>query len=308
MSSPSPSGASGARALSGAAFLTLLLIALLMASNHVSARFAFNHGTDVATAVTVRSLVTATVLAILIAVQGVSFNLTARHKRGLPILGLLVGAQSLCLYSGVARIPIALALLAFNSYPIWTALFDWLIYRRRPERAALIAMPIILVGLALALDVSGAASGLAAADQWRRIGTGVGFALAAAALFGLALVVTQHETAGLDGRVRTASTMLLAGLVAMAAALAQGGFHFPQAAPGWWGLAGLTLLFGTGFTILFTVLPRLGVGSNTAILNVEPVFALVLAWALLGQSIAPVQLVGALLVVGTVVALGLRKR
>lgn len=308
MSSPSPSGASSARALSGAAFLTLLLIALLMASNHVSARFAFNHGADVATAVTVRSLVTAAVLALLIALQRVPLALTARHKRGLPILGLLVGAQSLCLYSGVARIPIALALLAFNSYPIWTALFDWLIYGRRPERAALIAMPVILFGLALALDVSGVASGLGAADQWRRIGVGVGFALAAAALFGLALVVTQHETAGLDGRVRTASTMLLAGLVAMAAALAQGGFHFPQAAPGWWGLAGLTLLFGTGFTILFTVLPRLGVGSNTAILNVEPVFALVLAWLILGQSIAPVQVVGALLVVGTVVALGLRKK
>ena len=43
-------------------------------------------------------------------------------------------------------------------------------------------------------------------------------------------------------------------------------------------------------------------------MNVEPVFALVLAWALLGQSIAPMQLAGAAIVVGTVVALGLRKR
>jgi hypothetical protein len=43
-------------------------------------------------------------------------------------------------------------------------------------------------------------------------------------------------------------------------------------------------------------------------MNVEPVFALVLAWALLGQSIALMQLVGALLVVATVVGLGLRKR
>jgi len=41
---------------------------------------------------------------------------------------------------------------------------------------------------------------------------------------------------------------------------------------------------------------------------VEPVFALALAWLLLGQSIAPVQVAGALLVVGAVLALGLRKR
>jgi drug/metabolite transporter (DMT)-like permease len=37
------------------------------------------------------------------------------------------------------------------------------------------------------------------------------------------------------------------------------------------------------------------------------VFALVLAWAVLGQTIAPVQVVGALVVVGAVMALGLRK-
>ncbi|MFM8574749.1 MAG: EamA family transporter, partial [Limnohabitans sp.] len=58
---------------------------------------------------------------------------------------------------------------------------------------------------------------------------------------------------------------------------------------------------------MFTVLPRLGVAGNSAIMNVEPVFALVLAWLILDQSIAPLQLVGALLVVGAVVGLGLRK-
>ena len=46
------------RALSLAAFATLLLIALLMGANHVAARVAFDHGVDVATAVAVRSCVT----------------------------------------------------------------------------------------------------------------------------------------------------------------------------------------------------------------------------------------------------------
>ena len=216
--------------------------------------------------------------------------------------------QSLCLYSAVARLPVALALLAFNTYPIWTALWARLLYRQQPERALLYAMPVILVGLALALDVFGAASGLGASGQWARIGAGVGFALAAAATFGLALVVTQHEAGDVDGRVRTATTMAIAGVVALAMVAARGGFHFPTAAPGWWGLAVLTLLYGTAFTIMFTVLPRLGVVGNSAIMNVEPVFALVLAWLLLDQAVAPVQVLGALLVVGAVMALGLRKR
>jgi len=160
----------------------------------------------------------------------------------------------------------------------------------------------------LALDVFGAASGLGAAGQWSRIGVGVAFALAAAATFGLALVLTQHEAGDLDGRVRTVSTMAIVGALALAGVASQGGFHWPQAAIGWWGLAGLTALYGTGFTIMFTVLPRLGVVGNSAIMNVEPIFALVLAWAILGQSIALVQVAGGLLVVATVMWLGLRKR
>jgi drug/metabolite transporter (DMT)-like permease len=208
----------------------------------------------------------------------------------------------------VARLPVALALLAFNTYPIWTALWARVVYHQRPERAMLVAMPVILVGLALALDVFGAASGLGASAQWARIGTGVAFALAAAGTFGLALVITQHEAGDVDGRVRTATTMTIAGLVALATVGIQGGFHLPTAAPGWWGLAVLTFLYGTAFTIMFTVLPRLGVVGNSAIMNVEPVFALVLGWLILGQSIAPVQVVGALIVVGAVMVLGMRRR
>jgi drug/metabolite transporter (DMT)-like permease len=73
-------------------------------------------------------------------------------------------------------------------------------------------------------------------------------------------------------------------------------------------LAGLTVLYGTAFTLMFSLLPRLGVVGNSAIMNVEPVFALALAWLLLGQAIAPVQVLGALIVVTTVIALGLRKQ
>jgi drug/metabolite transporter (DMT)-like permease len=304
MAAVAPAG----KAISGFAFATLLLIALMMGANHVAARIAFNNGVDVATAVVFRSVITALVIVVILALQRVPVRFSPRHQRMLPLIGLLIGVQSLCLYSAVARLPVALALLAFNTYPIWTALWARVIYRQAPERALLIAMPVILAGLALALDVFGAASGLGASGQWARIGAGVGFALAAAGTFGLALVITQHEAADVDGRVRTATTMTMAGLVALGMVATQGGFHLPQAAAGWGGLAALTFLYGTAFTIMFTVLPKLGVVGNSAIMNVEPVFALVLAWLILGQVIAPVQVAGALVVVGAVVGLGLRRR
>ena len=296
------------RALSGTAFATLLLIAFMMGANHVAARIAFNHGMDVATAVVFRSAVTALVVAGIVWANRVPLQFSARHKRFLPAIGLLIGVQSLCLYSAVARLPVALALLAFNTYPLWAALWDRVLYQRRPERAVLAAMPVILLGLALALDVLGAASGLGAAAHWGRIGAGVAFALAAGATFGLAMILTQREAGDVDGRVRTVSTLTIAGLIALVVVAGQGGFHLPQATAGWWGLLALTFLYGTAFTIMFTVLPKLGVAGNSAIMNVEPVFALVLAWWILGQAVAPVQVAGALLVVGTVMVLGLRKR
>jgi drug/metabolite transporter (DMT)-like permease len=218
-----------------------------------------------------------------------------------------VAVQSLCLYAAVARLPVALALLAFNTYPLWTALWSVLIYRQRAEPMVLKAMPILLLGLALALDVFGAASGLGAAAHWNTIGAGVAFALTAAATFGLVLILTQHEAAEVDGRLRTGTTMGMVALIAGAVALAQGGVNLPHSPSGWYGLGGLTVLYGTAFTIMFTLLPRLGVVGNSAIMNVEPVFALVMAWLLLGQAIEPVQVAGALIVVITVVILGLRR-
>jgi len=296
------------KALSGTAFATLLLIALMMGANHVSARFAFNNGVDVVTAVSFRSALTALVVGLILWQQKVQIQISSRHKKYLPIIGGLIAVQSVCLYSSVAKLPVALALLAFNTYPLSTAFWARVLYKHQPEKAILWSMPLILVGLALALDVMGAASGLGAAEHWSQIGAGVAFALAASATFGLALVYTQHETADLDGRVRTFSSMSFVGVLAIAVAMSQSGFQLPNAPAGWWGLGMLTFLYGTAFTILFTVLPRLGVVGNSAIMNVEPVFALALAWALLDQAIAPIQLVGAALVVGTVMWLGLRKR
>jgi drug/metabolite transporter (DMT)-like permease len=296
------------KSLSRTAFLTLLLIAVMMGANHVSARFAFNDGVSVTTAVIFRSGVTALIITLLLLSQRVSPRLQGRSLIFMPIVGTLVAIQSYCLYSAVARLPVALALLAFNTYPLWAAFWARIIYRHQAEKFVLKAMPVILFGLALALDAFGAASGLGASAHWQQIGNGVAFATTAAATFALAMVLTQHELLPIDGRVRTVYTLGTVLLLTTAFAASSGDWSLPSTATGWWGLAGLTVLYGTAFTLMFSLLPRLGVVGNSAIMNVEPVFALALAWLLLGQAVAPVQVLGAMIVVTTVIALGLRKQ
>jgi drug/metabolite transporter (DMT)-like permease len=297
----------GTNAISGIAFLTLLFIALMMASNHIGARIAFNHGLGVETAVVIRSFATAVIVSLLIYVQKVPVQFTQKHKRALPVIALLITIQSITLYASVARLPVSLALLAFNTYPLWAALWARIFYQHKPERTLLLAMPIMLIGLALALDVFGTASGLGAKSHWEEIGLGVLFAMIAAASFGMVLVYIQYKVNDLDGRLRTASTFWMVAIISLLGTYALSEFHLPTAPIGWLGLGVLTVMYGTAITMIFILLPRLGAVGNSAIMNVEPIFALVLAWLILDQSIALVQIIGALIVVGTVIKLGLRK-
>jgi drug/metabolite transporter (DMT)-like permease len=81
----------------------------------------------------------------------------------------------------------------------------------------------------------------------------------------------------------------------------------PREPAGWYGLAALVVLYGTGFTTLFVSMPRLDMPHNAPALNVEPLATLLLGWLLLGQALEPIQLVGGLIVVCAIVLLTYRR-
>ncbi|MFN0161839.1 MAG: EamA family transporter [Burkholderiales bacterium] len=280
------------------AVLLLLGVAVAFAANHVAARVAFDNGVNVLTAVTVRSAGTALVLVALLRAAGIRWRLSASAWRMALGFGALITVQSLFLYSAVARIPVALALLTFGTFPIVLAAISWLTGGERPLPRVLAAMPVALFGLALALGVVGAGGLNLPAGN---IATGVGFAFAAALVFGIALHLATTRLREIDGRLRSCIGMGVVAILGGVAGLASDGFAWPQAAPGWVGLALLTVLYGTAFTSTFILLPRLGAVNNAAILNFEPIAALFLAWLILGQAVGVMQLVGALVVIGAIV-------
>jgi len=283
-------------------------IAVAFAANHVAARLAFDHGTSVITAVTVRSIATALAVALLVRLVGVSAGLAGRTRGHAVVIGLFLAVQSACLYASVARIPVALALLTFNGFPILLAVLSWATGGERPTRRTLIAMPIILAGLAVALDLPGVlVSGGASLDDPARFRAGVGYALAASAAFAVALLLTTRWLGAVDGRVRTLWTMATVGLVLVVTGAAVDGFALPRDPTGWTGLVLLSVLYGSAITGLFVVLPRLGAVNHSPAMNIEPIASLVLAWLILGQRIAPLQVVGALLVVGAIIWMNARR-
>ncbi len=283
----------------------LLVIAVVFGANHVSARITFDHGTSVATAVFARSAVTALVLLAMLRLMGVSMALPRTTLlRGLAI-GLLVALQSYFIYSAVARIPAALALLAFNTFPMLFALVTWAFDGARPSNRALVAMPLALAGLALALDLLGKLETVV--GRWQEIGTGVLFGLGAAVSFSLVLYLTGRWLQQVDGRMRAFMTMAVTGVVVLAVAWPADAFALPADTTGWVALVLLTVLYGSAITVLFIVQPLPGVSRYTAAMNFEPIAVLFMGWAILGQSVKPLQIVGAFVVIGAVILLTSRK-
>lgn len=287
-----------------------MLVSAILACNHVAARIAFEHGANVTTAVAVRSGGAAFFTMLMLLATGVRIGLPQALRGKALVVGLCFALQSYCLYSAIAAIPVALALLMFNIFPLILVLLAWATGTERPGLRAFLVMPVALLGLAMALDVAGLTTGRGFdfAGRWTQIGVGVLWAIGAAFSMAAGMFLTNRWLGGMDGRLRTLTTMSVVAVVMIAKGAGTGSFALPVDAIGWGALAALTLLYTAGFTLMFVLLPRSGAASNTAALNFEPIAALILAWLLLGQSIAPLQVVGALVVIGAIIALSLPKR
>jgi drug/metabolite transporter (DMT)-like permease len=283
--------------------LVLAGIATLFGANHVAARYAMDHGASVAGAVATRSACTAMVLFLFLRISNTKILFV---PRALPI-GVLVAIQSFCLYTAVTRIPVALALLVFQSFPLLYVLLSAATGKEKLRWRALAPIPLALVGLALALDVYGKAGDVA--GRWAEIGSGVGWALGAAVAFALVVFFNTHWLKALDGRLRTFYMMSVTAALTLAGGAAASALALPADLGGWIALGMLTLLYGAAITSLFVVLPRLGGGAaSTIALNFEPIAALGIAWLVLGQGVSPLQLAGAFIVVGAIAWLGAIRR
>lgn len=291
------------------AVLLLASVATLFAGNHVAARLAFDDGTGLLLAVLVRSAVALAVLSALFLAQGKRLALPRATWPWQLAVGALIALQSLMLYSAVARIPVVVALLLMNTFPIQLALLTWALGGPRPTLRAALIMAVILAGLVVVLDVPAwLADPEAMGPDWR---SGVVFGLIAAAGLAGALWITEHHLAAVGSTLRSLLTMLtvlVAMLLAGALSLVPGGMALPASATGWTGLAALAVLYSVAFSVLFISVPRLDMARNAPVMNVEPVASLALGYLVLGQMLSAVQLLGGAIVLGGIVVLSLSRQ
>ena len=285
----------------GLGVVLMLVVGCLFASNHLNARIAFDHGTSVGTAVSVRATFTALLLFFLMRVQGIRFAIP-RELRGRALLaGVLVATQSYCLYSAVALIPPGLALLVFQTSPVLYVLLTWALGREQPRLPALAPMLVALVGLAFALNVRPGSAGAA------NIPAGVAWAFASGVSMTVVYYLNANALKAIDGRLRTFAMTAVTASIVVIVATAAGLQSLPKDGLGWMGLALLSCFYCAAMMLLFYVLPRVP-ATVTGAMNIEPIALLALTWVFLGYTVTPLQAMGAMLVVGAIAWLGLMKR
>ena len=287
----------------GAGVLILLGVASAFASNHLCARIAFDHGVSVAAAVSVRATFTALLLLAVMRFQHISISIPRALRAKTLLAGLLIASQSYCLYSAVALIPPALALLVFQTSPMLYVLLTWALGKERPRWRALAPMLLALAGLALALNLR---PDHFDAD-WAAVRAGVGWAFASGVSMTLVYYLNANALKPLDGRLRTFAMTAVTAILVIVAGAATGAHALPRDGAGLAGVMLLAVFYCIAMISLFFVLPRLP-STSTAALNFEPIALLVLGWLILGITVTPLQIVGALLTVSAIAWLGVAKR
>lgn len=275
------------------AFLPLLGlfgVAVSLGAGHVCARVAFTHGVGVLTAATVRSLLAAALLLVLLRLRRTPILPLPREFKGTLLLGLLIAGQTVMIQVAVALLPVTIALLVFYTYPFFTGLASILLGSERFSWRLAATLLAAFLGLALVLGVS-----LQPVNP-----IGVAAALGASVAFTAAVVLTQRLAPNLGAPLRTFFMLATAAAIFVATAAVTADVGLPPGGAGVFGLAGLAVFYAAGIIGLFLLLPLLGPVQTTVVLNLEPVVVAALAWAALGEVLTATQILGAIVVVGAV--------
>jgi drug/metabolite transporter (DMT)-like permease len=269
----------------------LVAVALTLGSGHVAARLAFANGVNIMTAATLRSACASLLLLALLRQQRIAVWPPSKEFRPTLILGVLVAVQTVLVQLAVALMPVTLAILVFYTYPLFTGAAMTLFGAERLTLSLAAALLAAFAGLAMVLGVG--------AVPVNPLGVAAG--LGASLSFTAALVLTPKLAPTLGAPLRTFFMLTAAAAIFVCAAIATRDFHLPQNHAAWLGLSGLVILYAVGIIGLFLFLPLLGPTRTGVILNMEPVAVALVAWLALGEALAPLQLVGALVVVTAVI-------
>ncbi len=265
--------------------------ATFMGFSHSVVVLAYSSGADPLTVSATRFMLPVLALIAYLAIKGEPMFMPRRHGFWALGLGVLTALYNLCLLIALDLLPAGIAMLVFYLFPLLTgaliAIIGWARFDRRMVAAAVVA----LLGIALTLGV-----GLGDYSLF-----GLAMSLVAAIGISVMSVISIRVIAASDP-LRTTAYMCAgatASLLIIASAL--DGFQWPTGGQGWTGFLLSHLFYAVGLIAYFVALGRVGAPITTMLSNLQPLVVIAVAFFLLDQTLAPLQLLGAALVIGALV-------
>jgi drug/metabolite transporter (DMT)-like permease len=219
-------------------------------------------------------------------------------RLGAMTAGLFLAVDLVLWNHAIADVGAGIATVLGNLQVLFVAVLAWLLLGERPPRRYFMMLPVVLLGVVLVSGMAGrSGTGLdPVAGVWFGIGTS-----AAYAGFLLILRQTAGQTRHVAGQLADATAGAAVGSVLLG--LAFGGLQWQLSwqSAGW--LLALALVSQTvGWLLITAALLRLPAALSSLLLLLQPAAALVLADVVLGERPTVLQVAGALLVCGGVLA------
>ena len=230
--------------------------------------------------------------------------LTVRHRdrrsRKMRLLalasGILLGVDMVVWHTSIGHIGAGLATLIANSQVVFVAVGAWMILGERPSRRIIVAIPVVLIGVAMV-------SGLGRSDAYGSnplLGTLLALV---AAMFYASFILVFRASNKIQAPPAGPLMEATAGGVVMVLILSTvtGGIEFAPTWPahGWL----IALALGAqvvGWLAIGYALPRLPAVETATIILVQPVLTMIWASLVFDERPSTVQLVGAALVLAGV--------
>jgi drug/metabolite transporter (DMT)-like permease len=220
-----------------------------------------------------------------------------RGAATLAAIGLLqtAGVMSL-LFLAMRSVPAGTAAVLLFTNPIWVAVLGRVFLRERMHAGAVAGLVLGVAGTALAIGVPAAGG----ADGPSGMGAVQGELIGLAAALCWSCSTILHKRARLPvGAWKLSFWQMLVGAFAVFALAAASGEHWPErtSAAQWGWFLWLALPASTGsFGLWYVALERGGAVRTSSFLFLAPLFAVLLAWLVLGNSLGLLQALGALLI------------
>ncbi len=216
-----------------------------------------------------------------------------RAQRWMSILlGVIYAANIYGVLKAIQLVPVPIAILSYFVYPLLTGIVGAVLGIEALGWAGGLAALAAFAGLALMI---GAAPGALAP-------AGIAIAIGAALCRVVMLLLTRTKLAGADPLLTSWYSMAASAVVLLAVAGGSDTWVMPASTLGWSAFAGITVASAVSTLGLFASAARIGAFRTALVMNLEPVVSTLLSIVVLGETITPVQSLGAAVMVAALVA------